>query len=194
VPKVNIQDVLRRVERSFQNEIAEDEDSPEDARERIGRWLAAVSYDEWFALRDECDGRALLGRALELACSDMVEEGDRVETTVNAYLRGAAADLEDRDGVDHDRANELEQRAHLTLATPPEQAGAMVPMETLQASWDNNEWNVRRLQERIASLRAALADCEQILATLPRFARTEITKRALAKVQAVLGLEEVKTR
>ena len=46
-----LEDVIQRVWRRFENEVAEDaQGTPETARRRVGGWLAGVSFDEWFAL------------------------------------------------------------------------------------------------------------------------------------------------
>ncbi len=68
-PALDIWDVVTRVHRKHQNEVAEDrQGSPEEARERIGRWLAGVSYDEWFALVRTAENYAVeLARAAMLA-------------------------------------------------------------------------------------------------------------------------------
>lgn len=70
-------DVLLRVRRRFQNEIAEDrQGTPKTARERVGRWLAGVSFDEWFMLADRLADRDNVLAEIRAGYDEFYESGN----------------------------------------------------------------------------------------------------------------------
>ncbi len=64
---MNVWDVVTRIYRRHQNEIAWKREAgySEEEIERVTDWLAGVSYGEWFALVEECER---LRRGLENVC------------------------------------------------------------------------------------------------------------------------------
>jgi hypothetical protein len=78
-----LQDVLIRVERRYQNEVAERRQAElpytDEEIARVNSWLASVSFEEWFMLEAECvrlrADLAVATEALEQAGQDVVALG-----------------------------------------------------------------------------------------------------------------------
>lgn len=85
VPADPVEAVIQRVVRAYENEVApqlagRSADQHQAIRDRVGTWLASVSYDEWFALVDrlrEVESTPEPHAASSLQCAAYTGKGGR---------------------------------------------------------------------------------------------------------------------
>jgi hypothetical protein len=93
---VNVWDVITRVHRRYQNEVAEKRQAQppysEEEIERVKGWLAGVSFEEWFALADAADHMAEALTAIHDANAALFSTQGDYRAFIRGIARNALAD------------------------------------------------------------------------------------------------------